>query len=210
MFPSLLAIWLVAGCGLLVAGCCLLLYALLVRHVACCLACSWMWLAGCCLLASYLLLLLSKPFPPFLGCLAGLLDQTFCLYKGTCSLVIFGVLVLGRLFPCTCLCVVLVLQPKLALVSLLYGPVACSREAVPQHKPFVFLCSTRSSCFSFPRAYVLLGWCCCLACCKITYSHVYVRTCKYDVYEYTHVVFFLWGCYIVKLHEVRITKGLVV
>jgi hypothetical protein len=122
----LLAVWLVAGCGLLVAG--LLLVAFAVE------ACS-----------------------PFLGCLAGLLDQTFCLYKGACSLVIFGVLVLGRLFPCTCLCVVLVLQPKLALVSLLYGPVACSREAVPQHKPFVFLCSTRSSCFSFPRAYVLLG-----------------------------------------------------
>jgi len=55
-----------------------------------------------------------------------------------------------------------VLQAKLALVSLLYGPVACSGEAVPQHKPFVFLCSARSSCFSFPRAYVLLGCCCCL------------------------------------------------
>jgi hypothetical protein len=97
-----------------------------------------------------------------LGCLVGLLDRTFCLYKGACSLVIFSVLVLGRLFPCTRLCVVLVLQAKLALVSLLYGPVACSGEAVPQHKPFVFLCSARSSCFSFPRAYVLLGCCCCL------------------------------------------------
>jgi len=124
-----------------------------------------MWLAGCCWLLVAGLLLVAfvvEACSPFLGCLAGLLDQTFCLYKGACSLVIFGVLVLGRLFPCTRLCVVLVLQAKLALVSLLYGLVACSGEAVPQHKPFVFLCSARSSCFSFPRAYVLLGCCCCL------------------------------------------------
>jgi hypothetical protein len=39
---------------------------------------------------------------------------------------------------------------------------------------------------------------------------VYVRTCRYDMYEYTHVVFFLLGCYIMKLHEVRIMKVLVV
>jgi hypothetical protein len=151
VFPSLLAVWLVAGCGLLVAGCCLLLSALLVRPVACCLV-----VTGCGLLVAGLLFVAFavEACSPFLVCLAGLLDRTFCLYKGACSLVIFSVLVLGRLFPCTRLCVVLVLQAKLALVSLLYGPVACSGEAVPQHKPFVFLCSARSSCFSFPRAYV--------------------------------------------------------
>jgi hypothetical protein len=40
----------------------------------------------------------------------------------------------------------------------------------------------------------------------------FIKTCneKYDVYEYTYVVFFLWGYYVVKLHEVRITKVLVV
>ena len=55
MFPSLLAVWLVAGYGLLVAGCCLLLSALLVRLVACCLVvagCGLLvagcWLAACC------------------------------------------------------------------------------------------------------------------------------------------------------------------
>jgi hypothetical protein len=119
---------------------------------------------ACWLLVSGLLLVAFavEACSPLLGCLAGLLDRTFCLYKGACSLVIFGVLILGRLFPCTRLCVVLVLQAKLALVSLLYGPVACLGEVVPQHKPFVFLCSARSSCFSFPRAYVLLGCCCCL------------------------------------------------
>jgi hypothetical protein len=36
---------------------------------------------------------------------------------------------------------------------------------------------------------------------------VYVRTCTCDVYEYTYVVFFLWGCYVMKLHEVRINKS---
>jgi hypothetical protein len=41
-------------------------------------------------------------------------------------------------------------------------------------------------------------------------TDVNVRTCKYDVYEYTYVVFFLWGCHVVKLHEVRIMKVLVV
>jgi len=39
---------------------------------------------------------------------------------------------------------------------------------------------------------------------------VYVRTYRYDVYEYTYVVFFLWECYVVNLHEVRIMKVLVV
>ena len=157
MFPSLLDVWLVAGC-------CLLLSALLVRPIACCLV-----VAGCGLLVASLLLVAFavEACSPFLGCLASLLDRTFCLYKGACSVVIFSVLVLGRLFPCTRLCVVLVLQAKLALVSLLYGPVACSGEAVPQHKPLVFLCSTRSSCFSFPRTYVLLGCCCCVMFCWI-------------------------------------------
>jgi len=38
-------------------------------------------------------------------------------------------------------------------------------------------------------------------------TNVYVWTCRYDVYEYTYVVFFLWGCYIMKLHKVRINKS---
>jgi hypothetical protein len=153
-----------ACCWMWLAGCWLLLAPLCLACQACCLlfSCSWMWLAGCWLAAFAV-----EACSPFLGCLAGLLDRTFCLYKGACSVVIFSVLVLGRLFPCTRLCVVLVLQAKLALVSLLYGPVACSGEAVPQHKPLVFLCSTRSSCFSFPRAYVLLGCCCCVMFCWI-------------------------------------------
>jgi hypothetical protein len=29
---------------------------------------------------------------------------------------------------------------------------------------------------------------------------VYVQTCRCDMYEYTNVVLFLWGCYIVKLY----------
>ena len=41
-------------------------------------------------------------------------------------------------------------------------------------------------------------------------TNVNVRSCRYDVYEYTYVVFFLWGCHVVKLHKVRITKVLVV
>ena len=38
-------------------------------------------------------------------------------------------------------------------------------------------------------------------------TDVYVRTCRCDVYEYTYVVFFLWGCYVVKLHEVMINES---
>jgi hypothetical protein len=36
---------------------------------------------------------------------------------------------------------------------------------------------------------------------------VYVRICSYDVYEYTYVVFFLWGYYVVKLHEARMNES---
>jgi hypothetical protein len=38
-------------------------------------------------------------------------------------------------------------------------------------------------------------------------TDVYVRTSRCDLYEYTYVVFFLWGCYVVKLHEVRINES---
>jgi len=38
-------------------------------------------------------------------------------------------------------------------------------------------------------------------------TNVHVRTCSYDVYEYTYVVFVLWGCYIVKSHEDTINKS---
>jgi len=40
-------------------------------------------------------------------------------------------------------------------------------------------------------------------------TDVYMQTCRYDMYECTHVVFFLRGCYTVKLHKVKITKVLV-
>jgi hypothetical protein len=40
-------------------------------------------------------------------------------------------------------------------------------------------------------------------------TDMYVQTYRFDVYKYTYVVFFLWGCYVVKLHEVKITKVLV-
>jgi hypothetical protein len=39
-------------------------------------------------------------------------------------------------------------------------------------------------------------------------TNVYVRTCRCDVYEYTYVVSFLRGCYVVKLHEVRINESI--
>jgi hypothetical protein len=39
-------------------------------------------------------------------------------------------------------------------------------------------------------------------------TDVYVLTCRCDVYEYTYVVFFLWGCYIVKLHEAKINESI--
>jgi hypothetical protein len=41
-------------------------------------------------------------------------------------------------------------------------------------------------------------------------TYVNVRSCWYDVYEYTYAVFILWGCHVVKLHKVRIMKVLVV
>ena len=41
-------------------------------------------------------------------------------------------------------------------------------------------------------------------------TDVYVRICRYDVYEYMYMIFFLWGCYVMKLHEVRVTKILVI
>jgi hypothetical protein len=36
---------------------------------------------------------------------------------------------------------------------------------------------------------------------------LYVRICRYDVYEYTYVVFFLWECYVVKLYMVMINES---
>jgi len=60
VFPSLLAVWLVAGCGLLVAGYCLLLSALLVRPVACCLV-----VAGCGLLVAACCFCYRSLFPLF-------------------------------------------------------------------------------------------------------------------------------------------------
>jgi hypothetical protein len=39
--------------------------------------------------------------------------------------------------------------------------------------------------------------------------NVHVRTCSYDVYEYTYVVFVLWECYVVKSHEDRINKSII-
>jgi len=41
-------------------------------------------------------------------------------------------------------------------------------------------------------------------------TDMYVQTCRYDMSEYTHAVFFLSRCYIMKLYEVGITKVLVV
>jgi hypothetical protein len=41
-------------------------------------------------------------------------------------------------------------------------------------------------------------------------TDVNVQTSWYDVYEYTYEVSILYGCHVVKLHEVRITKVLIV
>jgi len=38
-------------------------------------------------------------------------------------------------------------------------------------------------------------------------TDVNVWSCRYDVYEYMYMVFFLWGCHVMKLHEVMITKS---
>jgi len=41
-------------------------------------------------------------------------------------------------------------------------------------------------------------------------TDVNVQTSWYDVYEYTYEAFILCGCHVVKLHEVRIIKVLIV
>jgi hypothetical protein len=90
-------------------------------------------------------------------------------------------------------------------------PTWCVRKFIPRlthfEKNYIFVCYgwykfcmnwrvNRSICHQTPFVKTL-KW----------NTDVHVRTCRYDVYEYTYVVFFLWGCYVVKLQDDKINES---